>query len=77
VDDESIVPKRNVTPLLRADATDDQDEMPQWERDLLNGEMPTIATGGTVKKGTVQVCPICGLESCGHNLAKITREAEE
>jgi hypothetical protein len=76
VSDESIIPKRNVTPMLRADATDDQDEMPEWERDLLDGKMPTIATGGIVKKGKL-VCPICGLEACGHNLPLVPKDTDE
>lgn len=68
MDDESIVPKRHVTPILRADATDD---------DLDDAEeVPKFAMGGLVK-GPVMVCPICVLETCGHNLAKIPREASE
>lgn len=74
MDDESIVPKkllltgkdREYAPVLRADATDDDlDEGTEPFED--DPEVPKFATGGTVSQGRL-VCPICGLDACGHNL---------
>ena len=73
MDDESIVPKRHVTPILRADATDDNLDDVEGEGEVSGKK---YKFGGLVK-GPVMVCPICVLETCGHNLAKIPREASE
>jgi len=83
VDDESIVPKRNVTeeiqarqktPVLRADATDD--ELDDAEGEGKSGTRYAFAKGGIVKPGRL-VCPICGLEACGHNLPLIPEDPGE
>lgn len=68
---EYIVPKKGrligeayvKTPVLRADATDDDLGTEPFEDD------PEYATGGIIEPMPVKlVCPVCGLESCGHNL---------
>lgn len=65
--DESIVPKK-YTPVLRADATDDLEDVEG------EGESGTkYALGGTVSQARM-VCPVCGLESCGHNLEYVRAE---
>jgi hypothetical protein len=70
---EYIVPKKG-TPILRADATDDVIEDAEGEGE--SGTKYKFATGGIIEKAqvTVLVCPICGLESCGHNLALIPKD---
>lgn len=85
MDDESIIPARNVTPMLRADATDDNldEEKPapkfakggpvkhHHKDETVPGE--DVGDDGRVDGRFVLACPICSLEACGHNLAKIER----
>jgi hypothetical protein len=72
--DESIVPRRKEdilrslrgTPVLRADATDDQDFAE-------GGEIGTEPFADDPEYQAELACPICGLPECGHNLVKVPR----
>ena len=68
------------TPVLRADATDDLDEIEaqvagitdaqvvEKFRELASGPVPEFAEGGIVSKPTRLICAVCGLAAgtCGH-----------
>jgi hypothetical protein len=60
------------TPTLRADATDDEDGEgePKYAE---GGFVSADDLGGSVVTPAVSVCPVCGLESCGHNLPKVEK----
>ncbi len=52
------------TPVLRADAADDEDLQPEPERQIL--------AAGTVEDAQeLAVCPVCGMVLCGHNLPHV------
>lgn len=77
---ESIVPAG--TPVLRADALDDPQDDPDDQPDGAESPpeapeapaegdgIPEFATGGIVfaSGDFIPVCPVCGLNLCGHNL---------
>jgi hypothetical protein len=57
------------TPVLRADALED---------DLQHEDIPAADWhDGEVHGHFAQVCPVCGLEECHHNLQKVEKFIDE
>lgn len=56
------------TPVLRADATDDEEHRPDEPESP--PEAPESPTEGddTQEAPSQLVCPVCGMTPCGHNL---------